>query len=102
MEQSRERSSTLPLHFGVVANENMTFDSPSTTIGQQSNLYMRNQLISTLKKGKWYAVHTGLMSRIFANDSGGWGSIPGRVIPKTPKNGTVLLNTQHYKLRIKG
>ena len=29
-----------------------------------------------------------LMSRVFANGSGGRGSIPGRVIPKTQKNGT--------------
>ena len=30
----------------------------------------------------------GLMSRVSANDPGDWGSIPGRVIPKTQKNGT--------------
>ena len=40
----------------------------------------------------------------FANDPGDQGSIPGRVITKTPK--MVLdaswLNTQHYKVRIKG
>ena len=30
----------------------------------------------------------GLMSRVFANDAGDRGSIPGRVIPKTQKNGT--------------
>ena len=44
------------------------------------------------------------MSRVFANGPGDWGSIPGRVIPKTQKNGTyaALLNTQHYKVRIKG
>ena len=43
------------------------------------------------------------MSRVFANDSGDQGSIPGRVIPKTKKmvlNAT-LLSTQHYMLRIK-
>ena len=28
------------------------------------------------------------MSRAFANDPGDQGSIPGRVIPKTQKNGT--------------
>ena len=33
-----------------------------------------------------------------------WGSIPGRVIPKTLKMvlDTTLLNTQHYKVRFKG
>ena len=30
----------------------------------------------------------GLMSRMFANGPEDWGSIPGRVIPKTQKNGT--------------
>ena len=30
----------------------------------------------------------GLMSRVFTNGPGDWGSIPGRVIPKTQKNGT--------------
>ena len=40
----------------------------------------------------------------FANDPGDRGSIPGQVIPKTLKMvlDTTLLNTQHYKVRIKG
>ena len=29
----------------------------------------------------------GLMSRMFDNGPGDWSSIPGRVIPKTQKNG---------------
>ena len=41
---------------------------------------------------------------VFANGLGDRGSIPGRIIPKTQK--MVLdapsLNTQHYKVRIKG
>ena len=44
------------------------------------------------------------MVRVFANGPGDLGSIPGQVIPKTQKmvlNAT-LLNTQHYKVRIKG
>ena len=46
----------------------------------------------------------GLMSRVFANGQGDRGSIPGRVIPKTKKMvlDSALLNTQHYKVRIKG
>ena len=46
----------------------------------------------------------GLMSRVFANGPGDWGSIPGRVIPKTQKMvfDAALLNTQFYKIRIKG
>ena len=46
----------------------------------------------------------GLGVRVFANGPGDLGSIPGRVIPKTQKMvlDTSLLNTQHYKVRIKG
>ena len=46
----------------------------------------------------------GLVGRMLANGSGDLGSIPGRVIPKTLKMAldTSLLNTQHYKVRIKG
>ena len=46
----------------------------------------------------------GLISRVFANGPGDQVSIPGWVIPKTQKMvlDTVLLNTQHYKVRIKG
>ena len=45
-----------------------------------------------------------LMSRVFANGPGDRGSIPGRVIPKTQKIvlDAALLNTQHYKVGIKG
>ena len=43
------------------------------------------------------------MSRVFASGPGGLGSIPGRVIPKTQKMvfDAALINTQHYKVRIK-
>ena len=46
----------------------------------------------------------GLMSRVFANGPGDRGSIPGRVVPKIQKMllDTSLLNTQYYKVRIKG
>ena len=46
----------------------------------------------------------GLGVRGFANGPGDLGSIPGRVIPKTQKMvlDASLLNTQHYKVRIKG
>ena len=42
--------------------------------------------------------------RVFANGLGDLGSIPGRVIPKTQIMvlDASLLNTQHYKVRIKG
>ena len=44
------------------------------------------------------------MVRVFANGPGDLGSIPGRVILKTQKMvlDATLLNTQHYKVRIKG
>ena len=46
----------------------------------------------------------GLAVRVFANGPGDLGSIPGRVISKTQKMvlDASLLNTQHYKVRIKG
>ena len=46
----------------------------------------------------------GLVGKVFANDPGDWGSIPGRVIPKTFKKmvlDTPKLNTQHSKVCIK-
>ena len=44
------------------------------------------------------------MVRVFANGLGDLGSIPGRVIPKTLRMvlDASLLNTQYYKVRIKG
>ena len=44
------------------------------------------------------------VGRVFANDQVDLGSIPGRVIPKTLKMvlDTSLLNTQQYKVCIKG
>ena len=46
----------------------------------------------------------GLVGRVFANGLEDLGSIPGRVIPKTLKmvHDISLLNTQQYKVRIKG
>ena len=46
----------------------------------------------------------GLVGIVFANGPGDLGSIPGRVIPKTLKMvlDTSLLNTQQYKVHIKG
>ena len=42
--------------------------------------------------------------RVFANGPGDLGSIPGHVIPKTLEMvlDTALLNTQQYKVHIKG
>ena len=46
----------------------------------------------------------GFMGRVFANVPGDLASIPDRVIPKTLKMvlDTSLLNTQQYKVCIKG
>ena len=46
----------------------------------------------------------GLVGTVFINGPGDLGSIPGRVIPKTLKMvlDTPLLNTQQYKVHIKG
>ena len=46
----------------------------------------------------------GLVGIVFAIGLGDQGSIPGQVIPKTPKMVlyTSLLNTQYYKVRING
>ena len=45
-----------------------------------------------------------MIGRVFANSPGDMGSIPGRVILKILKMvlDTSLLNTQYYKVRIKG
>ena len=44
------------------------------------------------------------MVRVLTNEPGDLSAIPGRVIPKAPKMvlDATLLNTQHYKVRIKG
>ena len=44
------------------------------------------------------------MSKVFTNGLGDRGSIPVRCIPKTQKIelDAALLNTQHYKVRMKG
>ena len=51
-----------------------------------------------------YLPDISMMARVFINGPGDLGSIPGRVIPKTQKMvlDASLLNTQHYKVRIKG
>ena len=48
--------------------------------------------------------HFGPVGRVFANGPGDLGPIPGRIIPMTLKMvlDTSLLNTQQYKVHIKG
>ena len=70
--------------------------------GQGYPCYQRDMMMMTFD----YSIKPdiGMMVRVFANSAGDLGSIPGRVIPKTPKMvlDASLLNTQHYKVRIKG
>ena len=49
----------------------------------------------------WLIAQVG---RVFTNGPVDLSSIPGRVLPKTLKMvlNTSLLNTQHYKIRVKG
>ena len=71
-------------------------------------------IVVTIKKGAFGSPSTKVanftnraidqMSWVFANCLGDWGSIPGRVIPKTQKMvlDAILFNTQHYRVRTKG
>ena len=47
VEQSRERSSALPLHLGVVAIEKGAFGSPSTPVDNASDLQFWQLNVST-------------------------------------------------------
>ena len=51
-----------------------------------------------------YILDIGIIVRVFPNGPGDLGSILGQVIPKTQKMvlDATLLNTQYYKVRIKG
>ena len=65
---------------------------------------VQNGLVSNNNQVIQHILDIGLGVRVFANGPGDLGSIPGRVIPKTQKMvlDASLLNTQHYKVRIKG
>ena len=69
----------------------------------QTNHYYYEGII-TLNYISGYNRLIGLVGRVFANGPGDLGSIPGRIIPKTLKIvlDTSLLNTQQYKICIKG
>ena len=51
-----------------------------------------------------HPIESGMMVRVFANGPGDLDPIPGRVIPNTKKMvlDATLLNTQQYKVGIKG
>ena len=60
---------------------------------QRNAIYIPTKLQSTHK-----------MVLVFPNDLGDQDSIPGRLIPKTQQivREAFLVNTEHYKVRIKG
>ena len=62
------------------------------------------QILLLEHQDHWTVRLIGLVCRVFANGPGDLGSMPGGVIPKTLKIvlDTSLLNTQQYKVRIKG
>ena len=69
----------------------------------------KERILSTMIKNIHFLYNTtanysSLVGKVFANGPGEQGSIPGRVTPKTLKKvlDTSLLNTQHYKVHIKG
>ena len=68
-----------------------------------ANNWLLNIIILLLDYNKWNRA-ISQTSTVFTNDPGDLGSIPGRVILKTQKKvpDVALLNTQHYKVRIKG
>ena len=70
----------------------------SSSLNCYTHLYIMNMIVLLI-----YYIY-GLAVRVFANGPGDLGSIPGRVIPKTQKMvlDASLLNTQHYKVWIKG
>ena len=64
-------------------------------------------MYKNILKSYTYIYHpdkSGLIGRVFVNGPGDLGSIPGCIIPKTLKMvlDTSLLNTQQYKICIKG
>ena len=80
---------TVMIHFKI-SDRNTFFLNKIHTDGKQN--------CNNLNMFVWF------MSRVFANGPGDQGSIPGRVIPNTQRMvlDATLLNTQHYKVRIKG
>ena len=73
------------------------------TLGKGMNFHIPNPSygLNGISTALW---HIGHMGRMFAIGPGHRGSIPSRVIPKTLKMvlDTSLLNTQQYKVHIKG
>ena len=77
---------------------------PGHSLGVGSNAFAEKQSVYSAVPADWAIGLIGLVGRVLAIGLGDMGSIPGRVIPKTLKMvlDTTLLNTQQYKVRIKG
>ena len=67
---------------------------------EQNSVLMQNWIV----RNRTVYRLIGQVGRLFANGPGHLGSIPARLIPKTLKMvlDSSLLNTQQYKVRIKG
>ena len=61
-------------------------------------------IIHPIPRGIREFIYIGIVGSVFTHGPEDMGSIPGRVIPKTLKMvlDASLLNTQQYKVRIKG
>ena len=98
--------------FGETINKFQDCNIKNKNKKKQQNSPNKQKNIRTLERKKekapkqlgfdfWIIV---LVGKVFANGPEDQVSIPGRVIPKTFKMvlDTSLLNTRHYKVRIKG
>ena len=92
-----------------VDDNEMLWKKDGCELYKNATYFFNNQLKHrTLYFTDFYLFHwkmdISLAVRVSANGPGDLGSIPGRVIPKTQKMvlDASLLNTQHYKVRIKG
>ena len=85
-------------------NENCLIQDLNTC--RRVHFYVCNHYVKSAFKqtGSLSEFDIGITVRVFANETGDLGSIPGRVVPKTQKMvlDASLLNTQHYKVRITG
>ena len=92
--------------FGLFKQLYITIQFSASTVSMSKTVQFQTIQfsISTQFKCKYSLPDICLAVRVFANGPGDLSSIPGRVIPKTQKMvlDASLLNTQHYKVRIKG
>ena len=101
-------SPLLTLPWSTLFWSDRTYSSPIYSWNNCSIIYERLLLSVTWKRTtlcKLFVLdRNGLVGRVFINGPGDLGSIPGHVRPKTLNMvlDTYLLNTQQYKVRIKG